>query len=565
MALYADRVKDSTSIKGTGAITLSGTAPTGFQSFATAFGASPQTVAYCIADQTGNNWEVGTGVFNGTTGLTRVTVLASSNGGSLTNFSGGTQDVFCTAPAAYLLPAGSNTEIQFNNAGAFGASPNFTYDVTNRTLAIGPAGAATAILTTVTPTGSQAATALRFLGQPGTTSNGGGFSFVAGAAGTGGAGGAFTATGGTSTAGSGGGFTFTGGATTAAAVGGSFTVNTGAANSASGLGGNVTFSLATGASTGGRFQVTSGNGTAATNGAGGAVNLTAGNGVGTGVGGALNLTAGNAVNGAAGAMTFNAGSSSSASGGALTLNAGTGATTGGAISFTAGPGFTGGNMTFNAGTANGTGSGNTGGSITFSGGGSTSSANAGDLIFSGGACGSGSGSGFRGGNVVITSGSSDFGPAGSFTCQTALGSTGSGSVTFETGQAFGGKSGDINLITGVSGFLLSEDAGNLIYTGGATGSDDDDFSGTAGGGIFTGGYGSGSAGVGGSFTFTAGGGNATNGSINLATVSGTSIQLADNGARQLGFFGATPVAKPTGVAVTAAGIHAALVSLGLIS
>lgn len=32
----------------------------------------------------------------------------------------------------------------------------------------------------------------------------------------------------------------------------------------------------------------------------------------------------------------------------------------------------------------------------------------------------------------------------------------------------------------------------------------------------------------------------------------------------LGFFGATPIAKPTGVAVTAAAVHAALVSLGLI-
>jgi len=137
MALYADRVKDSTSITGTGAITLSGTAPTGFQSFATAFGASPVTVAYCIADQTGNNWEVGTGVFDGTTGLTRVTVLGSSNGGSLVNFSGGTQDVFCTAPAAYLLPAGSTTQIQFNNAGAFGASANFTYVSGTNTVSFG--------------------------------------------------------------------------------------------------------------------------------------------------------------------------------------------------------------------------------------------------------------------------------------------------------------------------------------------------------------------------------------------------------------------------------------------
>lgn len=33
----------------------------------------------------------------------------------------------------------------------------------------------------------------------------------------------------------------------------------------------------------------------------------------------------------------------------------------------------------------------------------------------------------------------------------------------------------------------------------------------------------------------------------------------------VGFYGTTPVAKPTGVAVTAAGIHAALVTLGLIA
>jgi hypothetical protein len=40
---------------------------------------------------------------------------------------------------------------------------------------------------------------------------------------------------------------------------------------------------------------------------------------------------------------------------------------------------------------------------------------------------------------------------------------------------------------------------------------------------------------------------------------------ANSGGVRLGFFGGAAVAKPTGVAVTAAGIHAALVSLGLIS
>ena len=40
---------------------------------------------------------------------------------------------------------------------------------------------------------------------------------------------------------------------------------------------------------------------------------------------------------------------------------------------------------------------------------------------------------------------------------------------------------------------------------------------------------------------------------------------ATGGAPYLGFFGAAAVAKPTGVAVDAAGIHAALVQLGLIA
>ena len=42
----------------------------------------------------------------------------------------------------------------------------------------------------------------------------------------------------------------------------------------------------------------------------------------------------------------------------------------------------------------------------------------------------------------------------------------------------------------------------------------------------------------------------------------TKIALDTTG---IGFYGASPVAKPTGVAVDAAGIHAALVTLGLIA
>ena len=51
------------------------------------------------------------------------------------------------------------------------------------------------------------------------------------------------------------------------------------------------------------------------------------------------------------------------------------------------------------------------------------------------------------------------------------------------------------------------------------------------------------------------------------SVLGTDILTIEknNGEMRTGFFGKTPVAKPTGVAVTAAGIHAALVTLGLIA
>lgn len=55
----------------------------------------------------------------------------------------------------------------------------------------------------------------------------------------------------------------------------------------------------------------------------------------------------------------------------------------------------------------------------------------------------------------------------------------------------------------------------------------------------------------------------------FTTLGGVGLRVnADGGVgidSKVGFFGTVPVAKPTGVAVSAAGIHAALVSLGLIS
>ena len=99
MALVlADRVKETTTSTGTTAITLAGAA-TGFQTFLAAIG-DGNTCYYTIADQTGANWEVGIGAYttSGNT-LSRDTVLASSNAGSLVTFTAGTKDVFVTYPA----------------------------------------------------------------------------------------------------------------------------------------------------------------------------------------------------------------------------------------------------------------------------------------------------------------------------------------------------------------------------------------------------------------------------------------------------------------------------------
>lgn len=99
MALVlADRVKDTTTTTSTGTITLSGTAPTGYQNFSVI--GNGNTTYYTIAGQGTTEWEVGIGTYtsSGTT-LSRDTVLASSNGGSLVVFSAGTKDVFVTYPA----------------------------------------------------------------------------------------------------------------------------------------------------------------------------------------------------------------------------------------------------------------------------------------------------------------------------------------------------------------------------------------------------------------------------------------------------------------------------------
>ena len=141
MALtLTDRAKETTTTTGTGTVTLLGAA-TGFQSFATVGNAN--TTYYCIAGQSGSEWEVGIGTYtlSGTT-LSRTTVLSSSNAGLLVNFSAGTKDVFVT------YPSGKSVNLDASgNATAFGTPVAFVGTNITGTAAGLTAGNATALAT----------------------------------------------------------------------------------------------------------------------------------------------------------------------------------------------------------------------------------------------------------------------------------------------------------------------------------------------------------------------------------------------------------------------------------
>lgn len=93
--IIADRVRETSTTSGTGALTLAG-AVTGFQRFSAVCSVGDE-VQYVITE--GASWEVGVGIYSATNTLTRSTVLASSNAGSPVSFTGASKDVVLTLPA----------------------------------------------------------------------------------------------------------------------------------------------------------------------------------------------------------------------------------------------------------------------------------------------------------------------------------------------------------------------------------------------------------------------------------------------------------------------------------
>ena len=92
-----DRVRDTSTTTGTGTITLSGTAPTGYLTLDDV-ASTNDTFFYVIQHRTAAEWEVGLGVKSAADQFTR-TAIRSSNSNAAVNFSAGTKDWAIVDPA----------------------------------------------------------------------------------------------------------------------------------------------------------------------------------------------------------------------------------------------------------------------------------------------------------------------------------------------------------------------------------------------------------------------------------------------------------------------------------
>ena len=149
--ILADRVKDTTTTSSTGTITLSGTAPTGYQNFSVI--GNGNTTYYTIAHQTANEWEVGIGTYttSGTT-LARTTVISNSSATqpSALSFSAGTKDVFVSAPAeTYVQGLGGGTSTQAIILNGTTASVSGTIATGTNGLSVGPITVSSGVSITV--------------------------------------------------------------------------------------------------------------------------------------------------------------------------------------------------------------------------------------------------------------------------------------------------------------------------------------------------------------------------------------------------------------------------------
>lgn len=102
--LVKDRIKETTTVTGTGNCTLAGAVP---QYQPVSIIGNNNTFPYAIIGQGNTEWEVGVGTYL-TSGnqFVRTTVLASSNAGAAVPFSAGTKDVICCSAASLAVLQG---------------------------------------------------------------------------------------------------------------------------------------------------------------------------------------------------------------------------------------------------------------------------------------------------------------------------------------------------------------------------------------------------------------------------------------------------------------------------
>ena len=161
MALVlADRVRETTTTTGTGSVTLAG-AYTGFQTFSAGVGNSNSTY-YTIANVVSGEYEVGIGTYtSGGNTLSRTTVLASSNAGSLVNFGSGSKDAFVTQPAERAVYVEGTNVVAANSAtvpNSLLANSSLTLGSTALTLGATTTSVAGLTLTTAAVNGTLGAT-----------------------------------------------------------------------------------------------------------------------------------------------------------------------------------------------------------------------------------------------------------------------------------------------------------------------------------------------------------------------------------------------------------------------
>ena len=113
-----DRVKETSTTTGTGAMTFAG-ATSGFETFAAGIGNLSTTYYAIVNTTTPTEWEVGLGTLAGDSStITRTTPISSSNSDSAVDFGAGTKEIFCTLPASKAAIRDNNGYLTFTGGAA---------------------------------------------------------------------------------------------------------------------------------------------------------------------------------------------------------------------------------------------------------------------------------------------------------------------------------------------------------------------------------------------------------------------------------------------------------------